>query len=373
MTNVKTAYIGLGSNLGDRQDNIDRALVLLTKTENVRLLGKSEIIETSPLAADNQPLYLNTVAGIETTLSAKELHKRVIDIEAGLGRSRNVKWAPRTIDMDILLFAGDIINQPDLIIPHPQMHLRTFVLKGLCELNPALEHPVMKTSVKELLERLNNNDFVPDSSRPELISIAGVIGVGKSTLAEKLTKSLNCPLLPEPYDKNPFMPQVYAGKKELALDSQLFFLTHRVEQLNPAVLKGGQLYVTDYVFDKELIYANLQLNELQLELYRKIYGSLKSNVTRPVLVIHLTDTVENCLERIRSRNRPYEQKIETSFLNRLNDGYEKLFAQWNTSPVIRINASKLDYSDTARLEALIDQVKCYTLVKSTWPIKSVKV
>jgi deoxyadenosine/deoxycytidine kinase len=224
---------------------------------------------------------------------------------------------------------------------------------------------VLNVTVSELASRLNSSSFVPVSDRPYLVSVAGLIGVGKTTLARKLSSMLDCPLLLEPYDKNPFLPEVYAGNTILALDSQLFFLLHRVEQLNKDFLEREKIYVTDYVFDKELIYANLVLNKLQLELYYKLYNKLHPEVSRPVLVIYLTDSEQNCLERIHRRNRPYEQKIELSFLRALKAGYDKLFDNWDKCPVIRIKAEKLDYKNDSFFNQLINQVKYYIDVKTT--------
>lgn len=373
MQNSVTAYVGLGSNLGDRQKNINDAIKMLTETEGIELLRTSDIIETKPLAEPAQPNYLNNVVEIKTDLSAQVLHEKTLAIEAALGRTRNLKWSPRTIDLDILFFGDQIINQPNLTIPHHQMHLRTFVLKGLSQLNPQLRHPVLNVSVTELLARLNDSDFLPDPGRAKLISIAGIIGVGKTTLANKLAELLNCTLLLEPYDKNPFMPDVYAGKTDFALDSQLFFLTHRIKQLNSDALQKQKTYVTDYIFDKELIYANRQLNKIQLELYNGIYSSLTSKVTTPMLVIYLTDTPENCLERIHKRNRPYEQEIQLTFLDALYNDYQRLFGEWKTSPVIKIKASKLDYDNNSYFEHLTNQINCYTGVQAApQPIDSVK-
>jgi deoxyguanosine kinase len=365
MTDAKIVYVGLGSNLGDRKQNIDKALEILAQTDNIELLRISEVVETAPLAGDDQPNYLNTVSEIKTSLSAQQLHSKTLAIETGLGRTRNVKWSPRTIDLDILFFGDEIISQPSLTIPHPQLHLRSFVLKGLNELSPALEHPVMKVSIQQLFSRLNGCDFIPNADSPKLISVAGIIGVGKTTLAQRLASLIGGALLLEPYDKNPFMPEVYAGKTDLALDSQLFFLTHRLEQLAPDVLQNQKTYITDYIFEKELIYANRQLNQTQLDLYYGIYNSLSSKVTAPVLAIYLTDTVQSCLDRIHSRNRRYEQAIELTFLDALNSDYQRLFSQWKTSPVIRIDASQLDNENDSYFEHLIKQIKCYIDVKVT--------
>ena len=335
---------------------------MLAEDSDIEVARVSELIETLPLAQAEQPEYLNAVAELKTTLNPDDLHKTLLNIETALGRIRQEKWSSRTIDLDILLFGSGVIDIPQLTIPHPQMHLRSFVLRGLCQLDANLLHPVMNESVCELANRLNGCDFIHNPHSPQLVSIAGVIGVGKTTLAKKLSARLNCKILLEPYDTNPFMPDVYAGKKELALDSQLYFLTSRVEQLNHNTLKKGQIYISDYIFDKELIYSSQTLTPEQSTLYEKIYQTSNHKVTLPVLVIYLTDSAQNCLERIHKRNLPYEQKIEPQFLENLDAGYEQLLKHWKTCPVIRKQVPELDYTKDADIDHLTNQIKCYVMI-----------
>ena len=172
-----TVYIGLGSNLGDRKSYIENALEMIAGAGQAELCRISDIIETVALASTEQPKFLNAVAELKTTLSASDLHKTLSDIESELGRARRGQWWPRTIDLDLLLFGKEILESPDLTIPHPQMHLRSFVLEGLCQLNGEMFHPVMKVSLNELNARLNGCDFALDPDKPQLISIAGMIGV----------------------------------------------------------------------------------------------------------------------------------------------------------------------------------------------------
>jgi 2-amino-4-hydroxy-6-hydroxymethyldihydropteridine diphosphokinase len=350
----RTAYIGIGSNLGDRKNFIDKALEMTASTGQVELCRLSNIIETIPLASTEQPKYLNAVAELKTTLSAVDLHKALGDIENKLGRARRGQWWPRTIDLDLLLFGKEIIDSPDLSVPHPQMHLRSFVLDGLCQLNGGLIHPVMGVSLNELNARLNGCNFALDPDRPQIVSIGGNIGVGKTTLAKKLAYYFGCKLLLEPYDENPFMPDVYAGKKELALDSQLYFLTSRIKQLDRNNLESGRICIGDYIFDKELIYARRLLDAQQLALYEKIYTPLAEQITAPALVIYMYDSAQNCLQRIRSRNRPYEQQIELQFLRSLDCDYKQLFKQWKSCPVIRVSTSQSTDADY-----LANQIKYY--------------
>jgi 2-amino-4-hydroxy-6-hydroxymethyldihydropteridine diphosphokinase len=351
-----TAYIGLGGNLGDRKSNIDRALEMLDQNESVELERTSDIVETEALGNADQPKYLNAVAELKTTHSAEDLFELMSGIETSLGRIRRKRWSSRTIDLDFLLFGDRIIESPELTVPHPQMHLRSFVLEGLCQIAKDLMHPVLKVSVFELASRLNGQDFVLDPKSPQLISIAGDIGVGKTTLAKKLGRLLHCQVLFEPYDKNPYLPELYAGKSEVALDCQLCFLTARAEQLSPSVLGLGRRFISDYVFDKELIYAKRLLNGRQFPLYEEIYCPFAEKVAAPVLVIYMQDSAKNCLRRIRDRNRPYEQQIELHYLEALRNDYERLFADWKTCPVIRVpNCDQVD------VDSLAKQIRYYTV------------
>ncbi len=354
-----TAYIGLGSNLGDRERSICDALGILGGNGSIEVARVSDIQETAPLGQAEQPRYLNGVAEIRTDLKPAELLAKLKATEAALGRRPNTSWQPRPIDLDLLLYGDEVVNAPDLTVPHPDVHLRSFVLDGLCQLNPQLVHPVLRESVSELSRRLGGGNFLLDPKAPQVVSVAGVIGVGKTTLARKLAEVLPAEILFEPYDTNPFLPQVYAGKSELALDSQLYFLVNRAEQLNPDRLARDKVFITDYVFDKELIYAKRLLDGHQLELYERVYPAFVRKVARPALVIYLEDSPRNCLERIHGRNRPYEQTMKLGFLEALDGDYQRLFADWRASPVIRVPATKLTGYASDVVEHLVRQVRAY--------------
>lgn len=132
----ETVFLGIGSNLGNRQENIDKTLESLKSNIAITIDKISSIIETEPISGPPQEKYLNAVVQIQTSFSPKELLKILRDIETKLGRVRVVKNGPRTIDLDILLFGKLILNEPDLIVPHPRMFDRYFVLKPLLEIAP---------------------------------------------------------------------------------------------------------------------------------------------------------------------------------------------------------------------------------------------
>ncbi|HHV61504.1 MAG TPA: 2-amino-4-hydroxy-6-hydroxymethyldihydropteridine diphosphokinase [Firmicutes bacterium] len=135
------AYLGLGSNLGDREENLRRALRLLGDEPGVRLLRVSPLYETDPVGYTEQDPFLNAVAEVETTLDPHQLLSWVLDIERRLGRVRSVRWGPRTIDIDILLYNNLVMRDKDLEIPHPRMWQRGFVLVPLADLNADIAVP----------------------------------------------------------------------------------------------------------------------------------------------------------------------------------------------------------------------------------------
>lgn len=147
---MKTAYLSLGSNLGDREANLRRALELLASPE-IRIRRVSSLYETEPQDLRHQPWFLNLAAEIETSLFPMQLLNRVQKIEKDMGRKRIVEKGPRTIDIDIVLFGNFTIDTPRLTTPHPRMQDRRFVLEPLAELAPDLRHPVIRRSVREML------------------------------------------------------------------------------------------------------------------------------------------------------------------------------------------------------------------------------
>ena len=147
---MKTIYLGLGSNIGDRRQNLQTAIDQL-HSRDLEIRRISSLYETAPVDYRAQPDFLNCVVEAETTLMPRRLLARVRAVERQMGRRRNIPKGPRNIDIDILLHGSSVVQTPELQIPHPRMDTRRFVLQPLTELAPDLRHPVFKRTIKEML------------------------------------------------------------------------------------------------------------------------------------------------------------------------------------------------------------------------------
>ena len=135
------AYVGLGANLGPREITLLRAVDLLAETDGVEVLAVSQLRETEPVGVVDQPLFLNGAVVLNTSLSPRELLDRLLEIERELGRVRDVRWGPRVVDLDLLVYGDRQIDERGLRVPHPRLHERRFALEPLAELDPELDVP----------------------------------------------------------------------------------------------------------------------------------------------------------------------------------------------------------------------------------------
>ena len=149
---LTTAYLSLGSNVGDREEYIEQAVFLLDKNPNIEVTKRSTNYETQPEGKTDQSLFQNAVVEIRTKLEPHKLLEVCQEIETALGRERDVEWGPRTMDLDILLFDDEIISDDKLQIPHPLMHERLFVLKPFKEIAPHAVHPILDKTIESLYD-----------------------------------------------------------------------------------------------------------------------------------------------------------------------------------------------------------------------------
>jgi len=154
-----TAYISAGSNIGDKLLNCKNGIDALAESGATVIKAWSHFYKTSPVDYKDQDWFVNAVVKIETALGPSELLKEMVSIQAKAGRNFNtVRFGPRILDLDIILYDSAVVNSPGLTIPHPRMHKRRFVLEPLCDIDPTVVHPVLKKNLKYLLDNLDDDE-----------------------------------------------------------------------------------------------------------------------------------------------------------------------------------------------------------------------
>jgi len=176
------------------------------------------------------------------------------------------------------------------------------------------------------------------------IAIEGVIGVGKTTLARRLQPRFQARLMLEAFEKNPFLSDFYSDRARYAFQTQLFFLLSRYQQQQrvPSLLRRASL-LADYFFRKDLLFARLNLEGDELNMYERLYEALAQNIRAPDLVIYLRANVETLMARIAMRDRPYERSMDRGYIAALRRAYERLFATYATTPLLVIETDNLDF------------------------------
>jgi len=355
---MKISYISLGSNLGDRQINIQSALNQIDKRVG-NIISISKLYE-NPSIGFKGDMFYNCCIGLKTILSPKELLNELLIIEKEGGRIRinKVGYFSRSIDLDILLYEDQIINTKDLKVPHPKLHERQFVVKPLLDIAKGKIHPIFKKSITEIAEDLkdfNNviemeanlyNPVFNSLTGYDNIVVEGNIGIGKTSLSKKLSKNLNKNLILEGFKDNPFLEKFYEDPKKYALNLELTFLVDRCRQLND-YKNQLDLFKTGVVFDydivKSLIFAGVTLSENDFNLYRNIFYFMTKDLLKHNLIIFLMQSHENLLLNIEKRGRYFEKNIKKDYLKKINQAYIKLLKSkldWN---ILFIDVSDIDF------------------------------
>jgi len=375
--------LSIGSNLGDRESHIEameRGLRLILVDARV-----SELMETEPVGVDGpQPVYLNRIVVGYYSGGARQLLEACHTIEARLGRTRGKPKEARTADVDILLF-GDCEfcedTPPDtLVIPHPQILNRRFCLEGLARIDPRIVVPGLGggRTAGELLKNMSATVAAQNVSftgkgyakmgielklPPHInyLCIEGVIGVGKTSLCNIIGDRLNARLVLEDVDGNPFLSRFYANRRLYAFQTQLWFLLSRYRQLTGVTVEQRDLFhsviVGDYVFDKDRIFAGMNLQDEEMELYDSVAGALEKSVPKPDLVVYLQASTETLVRRIEKRARSYESAIDIEYIDGLNQAYNRFFFQYTDSPLLIIDTNEVNFVEEMRdLDELAEQI-----------------
>ena len=198
-----------------------------------------------------------------------------------------------------------------------------------------------------------------ENNQVNFIAIEGVIGVGKTSLAKKIKERLDAELILEQFEANPFLEKFYGDRKRYAFQTQMFFLINRYKQqqeLNQENL-FTQFLVSDYLFEKDKIFAYLNLNGEELKLYESIFPLLSRNLRKPDLVIYLQSGVERLMLNIRKRSRKIERNLTRSYIEELSEAYNHFFFRYTATPLLIVNSTDIDFVNSEKdFEELYQQI-----------------
>jgi 2-amino-4-hydroxy-6-hydroxymethyldihydropteridine diphosphokinase len=332
---MTTCLVGLGSNLGDRQQTLDRAVELLRETPNVLVAAVSAWRPTQPIGGSaGQGEYLNGALLLETTLEPDALLGRLRQIEQQLGRARGERWEPRTLDLDLLLFGDAVLDTPSLVLPHPRMAFRRFVVEPAAEIAPDLPHPTIGWSLARLRDHLQ-------TALP-YVAIAGPLPAPKAWLAEEVVRQLSGRLVREPFSLGRETPESGPGSR-----TEIPFLTQATWALTPEFWDGGidTLRVSDFWFDECLIFAEATLPPAEFQRFRDQWQASREQITPPKLLVVLDAEVENVHEETAKENLSEEQPWRRAALFDEADGVRQAILdrakQPGQGPVLRLLAADL--------------------------------
>lgn len=334
---MSICLIGLGANVGSRRETLNRAIADLSALPQTRLIAISPWLETGAVGGPaGQGDFLNGAATFETSLAPAVLHHHMKQVEAALGRQRQVRWGPRTVDLDLLLYDLLVIDEPELQVPHPRMAWRRFVLEPAAAVAADMIHPTIGWSVDGLLDHLNTT--LP------YVAIAGAIGAGKTHLARRLGKDADVRWISEAVDPSR-LSTFYGDPSGTAWQTELEFLRERAMSLSVLSFSDSApdacsspcgWTISDFWFDQSMAFARIWLPQSQQEAFGRRWLELREHVARPRLVVLLNVPVAVLAQRVRLRNRPFEQSLEESTLRRIRDSLEEQAQQAEVGPVMRL-------------------------------------
>ena len=372
-----TAFISLGSNLGNRAFYLQKAIFLLGERAG-DLLKISPVYQSSAWGFQGGD-FLNACISLKTDLGPEPLLRALLSIEAELGRHRDTAegYQSRTIDLDLLYYGDQQITTGILTVPHPHLHKRRFILKPLADIAPQFYHPVLVKDHRNLLQVCRDDTPIEKihlllhPSRQAFftelgfVAIEGNIGAGKTTLARRMSEDMNAKLILERFTDNPFLPKFYEDQARYAFPLELSFLADRYQQFIEDTRQldlFSSFVVSDYDIYKSLIFAKVTLGPEEFRLYRKLFGFMYKEARKPRLYVYLYQRTERLLEHIARRGRAFEQGIPAAYLEDIQRGYFDFMKNTPGLDSVIIDVGELDFatrhSDYLRV---LDEMVAHTL------------
>ena len=353
----RLTYLSLGSNQGRKLNNLQKAIYEIA--ESIGAIHKiSSVYKTDSWGFKGDDFY-NICIAVSTYLPPEELLKNILNIETKLGRKReqNNKYTNRKIDIDILLFDDEIVFSKNIIIPHPRMLDRKFVLVPLAEIAGNTLHPIEKKTLNICLNNtIDTSEIhkissklqrpIPLIEKYNYVAIEGNIGSGKTSLSNLMSDEFNAKIVLERFADNPFLPKFYDDQERFAFPLEMSFLADRYQQLTDDLAQFDlfkNFIVSDYYIFKSLIFAQVTLQKEEYALYRKMFDIMYKEISKPDLYIYLYQNTDRLLENIKKRGRIYEQNIEASYLQKIHVGYTNFIKTEQDLNTLIIDVSELDF------------------------------
>lgn len=358
MKNQNTALLSLGTNLGDRLQNLQLCIDAIHE-EVATVVQVSPVYETPAWGFEAAPFY-NCMIQIHTLKSATKILSKILKLEKKLGRTRSEKsgYQSRIIDIDIIAFNDELIETENLIVPHPRLEMRNFVLYPLKDIAGKWVHPKTKELISDLIQNSIDSSAIervahlinPIQKIKNLelnyIAIEGNIGAGKTTLASKIAEDCNAKLVLERFADNPFLPKFYKDQSRYAFPLEMSFLADRYQQLTDDLAQFDlfkDFIVADYHIFKSLIFAKVTLQEDEYRLYKNLFDIIYKEMPKPDLYVYLYQNTERLLANIKKRGRSYEQEIPADYLEKINQGYLDYIKTQTDLNILIIDVSDLDF------------------------------
>ena len=353
----RLTYLSLGSNQGRKLNNLQEAIYEIA--ESIGAIHKISSVYKTDSWGFKGDVFYNICIAVSTYLPPEELLRNILNIETKLGRKReqNNKYTNRKIDIDILLFDDEIVFSKNIIIPHPRMLDRKFVLVPLAEIAGNTLHPIEKKTLNICLNNtIDTSEIhkissklqrpIPLIEKYNYVAIEGNIGSGKTSLSNLMSDEFNAKIVLERFADNPFLPKFYEDQERFAFPLEMSFLADRYQQLTDDLAQFDlfkNFIVSDYYIFKSLIFAQVTLQKEEYALYRKMFDIMYKEISKPDLYIYLYQNTDRLLENIKKRGRIYEQNIEASYLQKIHVGYINFIKTEQDLNTLIIDVSELDF------------------------------
>lgn len=380
MVSKQKVYISLGSNMGNRLALLQKAIFRIHARVG-KVLDISSVYE-NPAVGFQGGDFLNAAASVLTPLGPEALLEALLAIERELGRIRVPEGGhgPRTLDLDIIYYGTELIERQELIIPHPRMAERNFVLRPLADIAPQFYHPRLKKDTRNLLmecrdrnalTKIKSKLFKDRSglfSQLQFMAIEGNIGAGKTTLSKMIAEDFNAKLVLERFADNPFLPKFYGDPSRYAFPLEMSFLADRYQQFMEDTSQFDlfkNFMVSDYDIFKSLIFAKITLGPEEFNLYRKLFNLMYREVRKPEIYLYLYQNADRLMENIKKRGREYEQDIGRDYLEKINRGYLDFLKDHPQQRNLIVDLSEMDFvADPESYEAILERLEDKILAMS---------